>query len=85
MKYVNAIFCGNGEEMDFKKEYEKWCTDEYFDDETKKELLAIRDDEEEIKDRFYRRLEFGTGGLRGVIGAVTNRMNIYTVRQMSML
>ena len=81
MKYVNAIFCGNGEEMDFKKEYEKWCTDEYFDDETKKELLAIRDDEEEIKDRFYRRLEFGTGGLRGVIGAGTNRMNIYTVRQ----
>ena len=73
MKYVNAIFCGNGEEMDFKKEYEKWCTDEYFDDE------------EEIKDRFYRRLEFGTGGLRGVIGAGTNRMNIYTVRQMSML
>lgn len=67
--------------MDFKKEYEKWCTDEYFDDETKKELLAIRDDEEEIKDRFYRRLEFGTGGLRGVIGAGTNRMNIYTVRQ----
>lgn len=71
--------------MDFKKEYEKWCTDEYFGDETKKELLAIRDDEEEIKDRFYRRLEFGTGGLRGVIGAGTNRMNIYTVRQMSML
>ena len=67
--------------MDFKKEYEKWCTDEYFDDETKKELLAIRDDEEEIKDRFYRRLEFGTGGLRGVIGTGTNRMNIYTVRQ----
>ena len=74
-------FAEMGEEMDFKKEYEKWCTDEYFDDETKKEFLAIRDDEEEIKDRFYRRLEFGTGGLRGVIGAGTNRMNIYTVRQ----
>lgn len=72
-------FAEMGEEMGFKKE------DEYFDDETKKELLAIRDDEEEIKDRFYRRLEFGTGGLRGVIGAGTNRMNIYTVRQMSML
>ena len=67
--------------MEFKKEYEKWCLDGYFDDDTKKELLAIKDDEEEIKDRFYRRLEFGTGGLRGVIGAGTNRMNIYTVRQ----
>ncbi len=67
--------------MDYKKEYEKWCTDSYFDEETKKELLAIKDDDNEIKDRFYRRLEFGTGGLRGVIGAGTNRMNIYTVRQ----
>ena len=70
-----------GEEMDYKKEYEKWCTDSYFDDETRNELLAIKDDDKEIKDRFYRRLEFGTGGLRGVIGAGTNRMNIYTVRQ----
>ena len=51
------------------------------DDETKKELLAIKDDKAEIEDRFYRQLEFGTGGLRGVIGAGTNRMNIYTVRQ----
>lgn len=67
--------------MDYKKEYEKWCTDSYFDEETKKELLAIKDDGNEIKDRFYKRLEFGTGGLRGVIGAGTNRMNIYTVRQ----
>lgn len=67
--------------MDYKKEYEKWCTDSYFDDETRNELLAIKDDDKEIKDRFYRRLEFGTGGLRGVIGAGTNRMNIYTVRQ----
>ena len=67
--------------MDYKKEYEKWCTDSYFDDETRNELLAIKDDDKEIKDRFYRRLEFGTGGLRGIIGAGTNRMNIYTVRQ----
>lgn len=67
--------------MDYKKEYEKWCTDSYFDDETRNELLAIKDDDKEIKDRFYRRLEFGTGGLRGVIGAGTKRMNIYTVRQ----
>ena len=63
------------------KVYEQWCTDPYFDDETKKELLAIKDDKAEIEDRFYRQLEFGTGGLRGVIGAGTNRMNTYTVRQ----
>ena len=63
------------------KVYEQWCTDPYFDDETKKELLAIKDDKAEIEHRFYRQLEFGTGGLRGVIGAGTNRMNIYTVRQ----
>ena len=63
------------------KVYKQWCTDPYFDDETKKELLAIKDDKAEIEDRFYRQLEFGTGGLRGVIGAGTNRMNIYTVRQ----
>ena len=62
------------------KVYEQWCTDPYYD-ETKKELLAIKDDKAEIEDRFYRQLEFGTGGLRGVIGAGTNRMNIYTVRQ----
>ena len=67
--------------MDYIKVYEQWCTDPYFDDETKKELLAIKDDKAEIEDRFYRQLEFGTGGLRGVIGAGTNRMNIYTVRQ----
>ena len=67
--------------MDYKKEYEKWCTDAYFDDATKAELKAIAGDEKEIEDRFYRTLEFGTAGLRGVIGAGTNRMNIYTVRQ----
>ena len=66
--------------MDYKKEYEKWCTDPYFDEATKAELTAIKD-ETEIEDRFYRQLEFGTGGLRGVIGAGTNRINIYTVRQ----
>ncbi len=67
--------------MDVKNLYEKWCTDPYFDEETRKELLAIAGNEAEITDRFYRQLEFGTGGLRGVIGAGTNRMNIYTVRQ----
>mgnify|MGYP002270082275 CR=1 FL=1 len=67
--------------MDYKAKYEQWCQDPIFDKETKAELSAIAGDEKEIEDRFYRQLEFGTGGLRGVIGAGTNRMNIYTVRQ----
>lgn len=67
--------------MGYLEEYKKWCTDPYFDEDTKAELKAIADDEKEIEDRFYRQLEFGTGGLRGVIGAGTNRMNVYTVRQ----
>ena len=53
----------------------------YFDEATKEELRSIGDDDNEIKERFYRELEFGTAGLRGVIGAGTNRMNIYTVRK----
>ena len=65
--------------MDYKEEYKKWCEDPSFDEETRKELLAIKDDEEEIEDRFYKELEFGTAGLRGVIGMGTNRMNKYTV------
>ena len=67
--------------MDYRAEYEKWLAAEYIDDDTKAELKALEGDEKEIEDRFYRQLEFGTGGLRGVIGAGTNRMNIYTVRQ----
>ena len=67
--------------MGYREVYEKWCTDEYFDEGTKAELKALEGNEAEIEDRFYRQLEFGTGGLRGVIGAGTNRMNIYTVRQ----
>jgi len=67
--------------MDYRKEYEFWLSDAYFDMDTKQELKAIENDEKEIEDRFYRELEFGTGGLRGVIGAGTNRMNIYTVRK----
>ena len=66
---------------DYMTSYKKWCEDPYFDEETRTELLAIKDNEKEIEDRFYRSLEFGTGGLRGVRGAGTNRMNIYTVRQ----
>lgn len=67
--------------MGYKEEFEYWLNDDYFDQDTKNELLAIRNDETEVQDRFYKELEFGTGGLRGVLGAGTNRMNIYTVRK----
>ena len=65
--------------MNYKEKYKEWCDNPRIDENTKKELLAISNDEEEIKDRFYRELEFGTAGLRGIIGAGTNRMNKYTV------
>lgn len=67
--------------MRAKEIYDSWMEDSYFDEETKRELAAIAGDEKEIEERFYRDLEFGTGGLRGIIGAGTNRMNIYTVRK----
>ena len=67
--------------MSYMEEYRFWLEDDYFDQNTKKELEAIGGNETEIEDRFYKELEFGTGGLRGVIGAGTNRMNIYTVRK----
>ena len=54
--------------MDYRQEYDKWCNDPYFDDQTREELKAIAGDDKEIEDRFYRTLEFGTAGLRGVIG-----------------
>ena len=65
--------------MNYLEEYKKWLESDEFDEETKKELLSIKDNEAEIEDRFYQELEFGTAGLRGVIGAGTNRMNKYTV------
>lgn len=67
--------------MDYRKQYDFWLEDDYFDEATKAELAAIADDDNEIKERFYQELEFGTGGLRGIIGAGTNRMNFYTVRK----
>ena len=67
--------------MDYKNNYDMWLNSPYFDEQTKNELLSIKDDEKEIQDRFYKNLEFGTGGLRGIIGAGTNRINIYTVRR----
>ena len=57
--------------MNYLEEYKKWCEANEFDEETKKELLSIKDDKMEIEDRFYKELEFGTAGLRGVIGAET--------------
>ena len=67
--------------MDYKKIYEEWLANPYFDEATKAELLSIKDDENEIKERFYMDLEFGTAGLRGIIGAGINRMNKYVVRK----
>ena len=67
--------------MNYKESYKAWLENPYFDENTKKELQAIANDDNEIKERFYTDLEFGTAGLRGIIGAGTNRMNIYTVRK----
>ena len=67
--------------MDYQKRYDQWLNDSYFDEDTKAELKGIANDENEIKERFYKDLEFGTAGLRGIIGAGTNRLNIYTVRK----
>lgn len=67
--------------MDYKERYNEWLSSPYFDADTKAELASIGEDENEIKERFYTDLEFGTAGLRGIIGAGTNRMNIYTVRK----
>lgn len=69
--------------MNYLEEYKKWCESEEFDNETKEELLKIKDDEKEIEDRFYKELEFGTAGLRGIIGVGTNRMNKYVVGKAS--
>ncbi|MEX1307136.1 MAG: phospho-sugar mutase [Eubacteriales bacterium] len=67
--------------MDYRKEYEKWLESDYFDQATTDELIAIKDDEKEIEDRFYKNLAFGTAGMRGKLGAGTNRINVYMVRR----
>ena len=69
--------------MNYLDEYKKWCESDEFDAETKKELETIKGKEKEIEDRFYKELEFGTAGLRGIIGAGTNRMNKYVVGKAS--
>ncbi len=65
--------------MSYQEEYKKWATNLFFDEQTRKELEEIKENETEIEDRFYKELEFGTAGLRGIMGAGTNRMNKYTV------
>ena len=67
--------------MEYRERYEEWMNNPYFDEATREELKKIADDDNEIKERFYKDLEFGTAGLRGIIGAGTNRLNIYTVRK----
>ena len=67
--------------MGYRETYESWLNNPYFDEATRAELQAIAGNEKEIEERLYMDLEFGTAGLRGVIGAGTNRMNIYTVRK----
>ena len=67
--------------MQYIDEYKKWRSSEVVDEKTKAELENIKDNGEEIKERFYKDLEFGTAGLRGVMGAGINRMNVYTVRK----
>lgn len=67
--------------MEYLEKYKLWTSDNYFDEETRQELMDLKDNDGEIKDRFYKDLEFGTGGLRGVLGAGSNRMNLYTVRK----
>ena len=68
---------------EIQKEYLRWCSLANEDQDLVDELLSFKNDDILIEDAFYRHLEFGTGGLRGVIGAGTNRMNIYTVRKAS--
>jgi phosphoglucomutase len=68
-------------EMDYLERYQQWTADKYFDEDTIHELKQLAGNDAEIKDRFFKNLEFGTGGLRGILGAGTNRMNIYTVRK----
>jgi phosphoglucomutase len=69
--------------LNVEQKYEVWAKNPYFDEETREELMRIAGDPKEIEERFYKDLEFGTGGLRGIIGAGTNRINNYTIRKAS--
>ena len=87
--YYGGLHCGECFDVKVKDAWipvriemdEEWISNSYFDEDTRAELESIKEDENEIKERFYMDLEFGTAGLRGIIGAGTNRMNIYTVRK----
>ncbi|KXS45509.1 MAG: phosphoglucomutase [Candidatus Frackibacter sp. T328-2] len=79
--YISLIYVKEVITMSYRDRYQEWLENDYFDTETKEELRSIADDETEIEDRFYTDLEFGTGGLRGIIGAGTNRINKYTIRK----
>ncbi len=82
MRMINKhIKCEMGEMMDYYTRYKEWQSDSTFDKATQEELRSISNNDKEIEDRFYRELEFGTGGLRGKLGAGTNRINIYTIRK----
>ena len=67
--------------MEYIKQYEEWLNNPYFDEKTKDELRKISNNKKEIEDRFYKDLEFGTAGIRGIIAAGRNRINIYTIRR----
>lgn len=82
-EYPALSSAGSDLSLDYIKKYNSWLENPYYDEDTKKELLDIRGNGKEIEDRFYRDLEFGTGGLRGIIGAGTNRINKYTIRKAS--
>ena len=69
--------------MGYKETYNRWLTNPVVDDDTKAELKSLEGNEKEIEERFYRDLEFGTAGMRGILGAGTNRINVYNVRQAS--
>lgn len=81
MSLLNKLIIERGHNMNYLEKYNQWIENEYFDEATRQELIDLKGNDEEVKDRFYKDLEFGTAGLRGILGAGSNRINIYTVRK----